>query len=134
MIFAYTLCGLLLFVTIIAGTTHQELLFVCSAILAIFSWASLFSLFPITIGHYYGGTAAGGNYGVLYAIAKGSGGLYGGILSTILVKQYGYSAAIGIAGIMAIIAGIIIIPLKFRPPLGRGVAAAIEMIRPIAPR
>ncbi|HEV2098168.1 MAG TPA: MFS transporter [Stellaceae bacterium] len=93
MIVAYVLCGILLLVTIFAGITHHELLFVCSAILAIFFWASLFSLFPITSGHYFGETAAGGNYGVLYAIAKGSGGFYGGILSTILIKQHGFSVA-----------------------------------------
>jgi MFS transporter, OFA family, oxalate/formate antiporter len=116
MIFSYTLCGLLLFLSIYAGVTHQELLFVCVAIAAIFFWASLFSLFPIAIGRYYGEAAAGGNYGVLYAIAKGSGGLYGGILSTVLIMQRGFSVAIGVAGIMAIVAGLIIIPLKFAPP------------------
>jgi OFA family oxalate/formate antiporter-like MFS transporter len=116
MISSYVLCGLLLFLTVFAGLTHQELLFVCAAILAIFFWASLFSLFPITIGHYYGEAAAGGNYGVLYAIAKGSGGLYGGILSAILITRHGFSFAIGTAGIMAIAAGLIVIPLKFSPP------------------
>ena len=30
------------------------------------------------IGHYYGNAAAGANYGILYAIAKGTGGVYGG--------------------------------------------------------
>lgn len=59
------------------GVRVREMMFVCAAIAAIFFWASLFSLFPIAIGHYYGETAAGGNYGVLYAIAKGSGGFYG---------------------------------------------------------
>jgi len=117
MIFSYLLCGLLLFLSIYAGVAHQEHLFVFAAIAAIFFWASLFSLFPIAIGHYYGERAAGGNYGVLYAIAKGSGGLYGGILSTILIKQQGFSVAIGVAGIMAIVAGLIVIPLKYRPPI-----------------
>ncbi len=117
MIASYILCGAFLFVTIYAGAAHLELLFVCAAILGIFFWASLFSLFPITIGHYFGEKAAGGNYGVLYAIAKGSGGLYGGILSTILVIEHGFSFAIGIAGLMAILAGLIIIPLKLRPPI-----------------
>jgi MFS transporter, OFA family, oxalate/formate antiporter len=55
MILSYTVCGLLLFLSIYAGLTHQELLFVCVAMAAIFFWASLFSLFPIAIGHYYGG-------------------------------------------------------------------------------
>ena len=133
MIFAYTACGVLLFLSILAGTTHHELLFVCAAIAAIFFWASLFSLFPIAVGHYYGSSAAGGNYGVLYAIAKGSGGFYGGILSTILIKQHGFSVAIGVAGLMAIVAGLIIIPLKFRPPVWRE-AAAIETRSQAAPQ
>lgn len=119
MITAYTLCGLLLFVSIYAGVSHQERLFVFAAIAAIFFWASLFSLFPIAIGHYYGEMAAGGNYGVLYAIAKGSGGFYGGILSTVLIRQHGFSVAIGVAGLMAVVAGLIIIPLRFRPPVWR---------------
>lgn len=131
MIWAYVLCGLLLFVTILAGLHHQQTLFVCAAILAIFFWASLFSLFPITIGHYYGETAAGGNYGVLYAIAKGSGGFYGGILSTILIRQHGFTFAIAVAGIMAIVAGLIIIPLKFSPPVWNA-AAGGGAVRPIA--
>jgi OFA family oxalate/formate antiporter-like MFS transporter len=117
MIFSYTLCGVLLFCSIYAGVTHHEMLFVAATILAIFCWASLFSLFPIAIGHYFGETAAGGNYGILYALAKGSGGLYGGILSTILVAQHGFSVAIGVAGVMAIIAGLVVIPLKYRPPV-----------------
>jgi len=117
MVMSYVVCGLLLFGTVFAGSTHNEALFVCSAILAIFFWAALFSLFPIAIGHYFGEAAAGGNYGMLYAISKGSGGIYGGILSTILVIEHGFSFAIGIAGLMAIVAGVIIIPLKFRPPV-----------------
>jgi OFA family oxalate/formate antiporter-like MFS transporter len=139
MIFSYTLCGLLLFLSIYAGLTHRELLFVCAAISAIFFWASLFSLFPIAIGHYYGEAAAGGNYGVLYAIAKGSGGLYGGILSTVLITQYGFSVAIGVAGVMAIVAGLTIIPLKFAPPIWREIpvmpeAAIPDAAEPARPR
>lgn len=119
MIFSYTACGVLLFGSILAGTMHAEVLFVCAAILGIFFWASLFSLFPITIGHYFGEAAAGGNYGLLYAISKGSGGLYGGILSTVLIVQHGFTVAIGVAGIMAIAAGLMLIPLKFSPPVWR---------------
>lgn len=130
MIVCYVLCGLLLFVTIYAGTTHHELLFVCAAIAAIFFWASLFSLFPIAIGHYYGEMAAGGNYGVLYAIAKGSGGLYGGIFSAMLITGYGFTFAIGVAGIMAVVAGLIIIPLKFSPPVWRP-AAGRGVVQPL---
>ena len=126
MIISYILCGLFLFLTVFAGATHDELLFVCSAILGIFFWASLFSLFPIIIGHYYGEAAAGGNFGVLYAIAKGSGGLYGGILSAILITHHGFSFAISVAGIMAIVSGLILIPLKFSPPVWKGVTGRLK--------
>lgn len=119
MISAYVLCGLFLFLSVYAGLSHHEMLFVAAAILGIFCWASLFSLFPITIGHYFGEAEAGGNYGVLYAIAKGAGGLYGGIFSAILIRQHGFTFAITLAGIMAVLAGLIIIPLKLRPPVWR---------------
>jgi MFS transporter, OFA family, oxalate/formate antiporter len=119
MFLSYTLCGALLLLTIFAGHMHQEILFVCAAILAIFFWASLFALFPITVGHYFGETAAGSNYGVLYAIAKGSGGFYGGILSTLLISQYRLSVASGAAAGMAILAGLIVIPLRLNPPIWR---------------
>jgi MFS transporter, OFA family, oxalate/formate antiporter len=74
-----------LFLTIVAGAIHSEILFVVTAILAIFFWAPLFSLFPAVIGQYYGAVAAGSNYGILYTIAKSSSGLYGGVLSAILI-------------------------------------------------
>jgi MFS transporter, OFA family, oxalate/formate antiporter len=51
------------------------------------------------------------------AVARGSGGLYGGILSAVLITQHGFSFAIAVSGIMAIVAGLVIIPLKFRPPV-----------------
>lgn len=117
MIFSYVVSGLLLFLTVLAGAVHSEILFVSAAILGIFFWASLFSLFPITIGHYFGEAAAGGNYGFLYAVAKGAGGLYGGILSAMLIARHGFPFAISVAGLMAIAAGLLIIPLKFRPPV-----------------
>jgi OFA family oxalate/formate antiporter-like MFS transporter len=117
MIWSYILTGLFLFLTIIAGAVHSELLFVAAVIGAIFFWGTLFSLFPTMIGHYYGDVASGSNYGLLYAIAKGSGGIYGGVLSAHLVEGAGYPVAMGVAAIMAIIAGLLVIPLKGKPPL-----------------
>ncbi|HTV27283.1 MAG TPA: hypothetical protein VMF32_05850, partial [Xanthobacteraceae bacterium] len=79
-----------------------------------------FSLFPATIGQYFGEAAAGANYGILYAIAKGSGGVYGGVLSAILITQHGFPVAMGAAAAMAVCAGLLIIPLKNSPPVWRG--------------
>ncbi|MGH8398949.1 MAG: MFS transporter [Gammaproteobacteria bacterium] len=120
MIGSCILTGVFLFLTIIAGAIHSEMLFVITAVLAIFFWASLFALFPAVIGQYYGEVAAGSNFGILYAVAKGSGGLYGGVLSAILIIQHGYPTAMGVAAAMAICAGLLIVPLKGNPPIWHG--------------
>ena len=122
MIWSYILTGVFLFLTILAGAAHSPTMFVITAILAIFFWGPLFSLFPAVIGHYFGDMAAGSNYGLLYAIAKGSGGVYGGVLSAVLISQQGYPVAMGVAAIMAIAAGLLIIPLKKSPPVWHGEA------------
>lgn len=117
MIWSYILTGIFLFLTVLAGVAHSEALFVAAAILAIFFWGPLFSLFPATIGQYFGEAASGSNYGLLYAIAKGSGGIYGGVLSAFLITQHGYPFAMAVAAVMAIGAGLLIFPLKGAPPV-----------------
>ena len=106
--------------TIVAGEAHSETLFVVTAILAVFFWGPLFSLFPAVIGQYFGDMSAGSNYGLLYALAKGSGGIYGGVLSAVLITQHGYPFAMGVAAVMAVVAGLLIIPLKAKPPVWHG--------------
>ncbi|SNB63407.1 MFS transporter, OFA family, oxalate/formate antiporter [Arboricoccus pini] len=120
MIGSFVLSGVFLLGTVVAGNLGSDVAFVICAIAGIFFWASLFALFPIIIGHYFGGASAGGNYGALYAIAKGLGGLYGGILSAILIHHQGFSYGITVAGLMAIVAGLIIVPLRAAPPVWRG--------------
>ena len=119
MISSYILTGVFLALTILAGALHSEIMFVVTAILAIFFWGPLFSLFPATVGQYFGEVAAGANYGVLYAIAKGSGGIYGGVLSAILINEHGYPVAMGVAAVLAVCAGLLIIPLKNSPLVWR---------------
>ena len=120
MIGAFIMSGLLLIASVAAGNAGSEFLFIATAIGSIFFWASLFSLFPTVIGHYYGNAAAGANYGVLYAIAKGTGGIYGGILTSVLISNHGFSFSMRIAGVLAIVAGLLIVPLKFFPVTWRG--------------
>lgn len=125
MIWSYILCGFFLFLTLVGGAVHSDGLFVFATIFAIFFWGPLFALFPTVIGHYYGGVAAGSNYGILYAIAKGSGGFYGGVLSAVLIGAAGYPFTIGLSAVMAIVAGLLIIPLRSHPPVWREVAGTI---------
>lgn len=116
MIGSYILTGVFLLLTLVAGSAHSEGMFVFCVICAFFFWGPLFALFPAVIGDYFGSVSAGANYGLLYAIAKGSGGIYGGVLSAVLIGQEGYPFAISIAAGMAILAGILIIPLKANRP------------------
>jgi MFS transporter, OFA family, oxalate/formate antiporter len=120
MIGSFVLSGLLLIGSVAAGNAGSESLFIVTAISSIFFWAALFSLFPVAIGHYYGNVAAGANYGLVYAIAKGTGGVYGGILTSILISNHGFSYSMKVAGILAIVAGLLIVPLKFFPVVWRG--------------
>ncbi len=120
MIGAFVMSGVLLIGSVAAGNAGSETLFIVAAISSIFFWASLFSLFPTLIGHYYGNAAAGANYGLLYAIAKGTGGVYGGILTSVLIANHGFSYSMRAAGILAIVAGLLLVPLKFFPVVWRG--------------
>ena len=125
MIWSYILCGLFLFLTLVGGAVHSGALFVFATVCAFFFWGPLFALFPTIIGHYYGGVASGSNYGILYALAKGSGGIYGGVLSAVLISSAGFPFTIGLSAVMAIVAGLLIIPLKSRPPVWRETAGTI---------
>jgi MFS transporter, OFA family, oxalate/formate antiporter len=134
MIGAFVMSGLLLIGSVAAGNAGSEMVFIVAAISSIFFWASLFSLFPTVIGHYYGNAAAGANYGILYAIAKGTGGVYGGILTSVLISNHGFSYSMRVAGILAIVAGLLIVPLKFFPVLGpRREAEPVEADDPSRP-
>lgn len=120
MIWSYVLCGLFLFLAMAAGSAGSPILFVLAVIGAFFFWGPMFSLFPATVGQYFGDLAAGSNYGWLYGIAKGLGGVYGGVLSAFLIKEHGYNVAMGVSAVMAIVAGILVIPLKGRAPVKAG--------------
>ena len=128
MIWSYILCGAFLFLTVIAGAVHSQILFVVAAVLAFFFWGPLFALFPTTIGHYFGEAKAGSNYGLLYAIAKGSGGIYGGVLTALLIKGAGFPVAMSVSAGMAVLAGLLVLPLKKNPPIWRGTEVGTERI------
>ncbi|MGB8873688.1 MAG: hypothetical protein WCC75_09870, partial [Desulfobaccales bacterium] len=57
--------------------------------------------------------------------AKGSGGIYGGVLSAVLISAAGFPFTIGLSAVMAIVAGLLVIPLKSRPPVWRETAGTI---------
>ena len=64
--------------------------------------------------------SAGSNYGLLYALAKGSGGHLWRRTLRRFDHPHGFPVAIGVAAIMAVVAGLLIIPLKTNPPIWQG--------------
>jgi MFS transporter, OFA family, oxalate/formate antiporter len=110
---SFTLCGLFLLL-MIAGAS--PLLFVIAALVALFFWGPLFSLFPAISGYYYGADHAAAIYGILYS-AKMVGGLWGGWASALILERYGYQTAFIIGAAMAIVSGMLMLIVRRKPPI-----------------
>src|SRR5207245_11144441 len=68
-------------------------MFAITLVLTFFTWGEVFSLFPSTMGDYFGSRNATSNYGFLYS-AKGVSSIIGGGLGAMLYEQFGsWSAA-----------------------------------------
>ncbi len=115
LILSCILCGVSVFLMLIGGAVHSEGLFLFGIIFCVCFWGATYGLFPTVVGHYYGAVASGSNYGILYAIAKGLAGVFGGVISAVLISTFGSTFTIVVSGIMAVAAGLICIPLAFRP-------------------
>ena len=109
---SFTLAGVFL---IVMTLSSSALVFVLAALAALFFWGPLFSLFPALSGHYFGSANAAATYGVLYS-AKMVGGLWGGWASALILARYGYQTAFVIGAAMAIGSGLLILPVRRRPP------------------
>lgn len=117
MTYFYILCGLFSLFALFFGEAGSSMGYVSSCMISIFFWGALYSLFASIVGHYYGEVASGSNYGLLYATAKGLGGIYGGVLSAYLISSYGHPFTIIVSSLMALLSGVILIPLWKHPPV-----------------
>lgn len=116
MILSFVLAGILTIGIHAFGVINSPIGFLVCTLGALFFWGPLYALFPAVCGHYYGEDYAASNYGVLYT-AKLVGGLYGGYLSALIIMRYGFGTSFIIGAIMQIVAGLIIIIPKYRPPV-----------------
>ncbi|MGC8607534.1 MAG: MFS transporter [Vulcanisaeta sp.] len=116
LILFYALSGIFTLLSVLFGTIHNEIGFVTSVALAILTWASIYTVNPASIGYFYGEVASGNNYGLLYAIAKGSGAIYGGVLTAIMITSLGWINTMVISGLFGIIAALLAIPLLWKIP------------------
>ncbi|EBW7151974.1 OFA family MFS transporter [Citrobacter braakii] len=117
----YIFCGLFSFLALYFAEVGSSTGFITSCIISIFFWGALYSLFASIVGYYYGEVASGSNYGMLYATAKGLGGIYGGVLSAYLISTYGNPFIIIVSSVMALLSGFILLPLWKHPPIWKAV-------------
>src|SRR5260221_13867792 len=85
--------------------------FTLSLVLVYFTWGEIYSLFPSTVGDYFGSRHATSNYSVLYT-AKGAASIVGGGLAALFFEPFGtWSAAFyGSAG-LALMAAVMAVGL-----------------------
>jgi len=77
-----------------------------------FCFGGSFALFPSATADYFGSENVGKNYGVVFT-AYGIAGIVGALVAGIFGQMAGYSLAFLITGILAIIAVVLTVILKF---------------------
>ena len=78
--------------------------FAFTLVLTFFTWGEVFSLFPSTLGDYFGTRHATSNYSMLYT-AKGVAAIIGGGLAAVLYERFGsWSAAFYGSAVLALVA------------------------------
>ena len=78
--------------------------FAFTLVLVYFTWGQIYSLFPATVGDYFGSRHATSNYAIMYT-AKGVASILGGWVAALLYEQSG-SWAMGfyVCAVMALVA------------------------------
>ncbi len=114
MLVAFTLQALSLLAVLSFGP-RSGTLFSITLVLTFFTWGEIFSLFPSTLGDYYGARNATSNYSFLYS-AKGVSSIIAGGLSALLFERFGsWSAAFYGAAVLALVSGLGALLLRSLP-------------------
>jgi OFA family oxalate/formate antiporter-like MFS transporter len=100
------------------------LLFAVTLVAIFFTWGEIYSLFPSTVGDYFGGRNAASNYSFMYT-AKGVAAIIGGGLAAILHDRFGsWSAALYGSAVLAMLSALIALGLR-KMPLPKKAPAAV---------
>jgi OFA family oxalate/formate antiporter-like MFS transporter len=111
MVIAFVLQAICLLMVVAFGRV-SPMWFVVSLILVYFTWGEIYSLFPSTVGDYFGTRHATSNYAVLYT-AKGVASIIGGWFGAFLFEQFGtWSVGFYGSAVMALIAAGIAVGLR----------------------
>lgn len=91
------------------------LLFTIALVLTFFTWGEVYSLFPSTLGDYFGSKHATSNYAFLYT-AKGIAAYLGAYLGTKLVERTGsWESVFYASAILAMASGLTALLLRSQP-------------------
>ena len=106
-------------------------LFAVALVLTFFTWGEVFSIFPSTIGDYFGPKHATSNYCFLYS-AKGVASIIGGGFGALLAEHFGgWSAPFYGSAAMALVSGFMALGLKATPlPAKASAITAVEETLP----
>jgi MFS transporter, OFA family, oxalate/formate antiporter len=100
-------------------------LFTIALVLTFFTWGEIYSLFPSTLGDYFGSKYATSNYAFLYT-AKGVAAYLGPYLGTRLVEQTGsWESVFYASAVLAMLGGLTALVLRWRP-LPKRLAAQVR--------
>lgn len=114
MILAFTLQAFCLIGVLTLGRTSGTW-FTITLVLTFFTWGEVFSLFPSTLGDFFGAKHATSNYAFLYT-AKGVAAIIAGGLAATLFEQFGsWSAVLYGSAALALVSASLAMYLKISP-------------------
>jgi len=124
MAIAFALEALCLIAVLTVGRT-SGLLFTITVALTFFTWGEVYSLFPSTVGDYFGSRNATSNYGAVYT-AKGVASTLAGYLAAVVFERFGsWDVALYGSAFLALIAAVGALVLR-SAPLPKKKAVATE--------
>jgi OFA family oxalate/formate antiporter-like MFS transporter len=126
MIVAFVLQAICLSLVVLVGSTSTAM-FATTLVLVYFTWGEIYSLFPSTVGDYFGTKHATSNYAVLYT-AKGVATLIGswGLGAVLYDRTGSWATGFYISAVMALIAAAMAVGLR---PRRTAVATAPGAVR-----
>jgi OFA family oxalate/formate antiporter-like MFS transporter len=125
-VLTFVLQAICLFLVLVLGQVSSTW-FVITLVLVYLTWGQIYSVFPSTVGDYFGSRHATSNYAVLYT-AKGVASIIGGWFGAFLYEQFG-TWSVGFIGsaVMALIAAGLAVALRASTSPSRATVAGVAV-------
>jgi OFA family oxalate/formate antiporter-like MFS transporter len=133
MVIAFTLQAACLVSVVTAGRT-SGVMFTITLILTYFTWGEIYSLFPSTLGDYFGSKYATSNYGFLYS-GKGVAAIIGGYLGAKIFERFGsWDAVFYGSAVLALLSAATAFAMRTAPLPKRAASPALVSTSELAGR